>query len=1206
MKTPEILRRLGGKTSDSPLSRIAPELVARANATEEQRMHEARARQAAFGRGAGPILSVLKKRLAEANAADLLNNTAPSITRADFHQLLRSAAAKEPKDRGLGRAATHAYRLWTKEATGALSVGDLARFRAHYIQEFPRSKVASVIDTEVPKFGFNTLPASKLVRIAAQIQRAGGDQSAYDEAITQYGLDQQSAHAFRCRAFIRALVAVADEDEIEDEAHGEERMARRLKARFASDEDPILSRFAQFDEDDELMFDEEGSVRSEETIDSPLTGEPLHIELEEADSGDMPDDGTSVGGPLPQGMEVMGQLDDFAPASLVVMEDPTDPDGGMLEVSVRPLADAGPMPRSDVELEGMPVELSEEEMTVIGRRVARGMCGKCGNDHGLHEACGSRTGDDERSFSDAEVESWEHDARIDGEHYAVYAALGQHMSPQPIDRFPAVSMSAALKRIARHGVRGQLFGNPDRLSRECYIELQDGNHLLVRAEQRPELEGKDEAFGPDIHDQQPDALSFDDDILIGDQVMGKQRQPTAYLVDSVLDGRTAKRAGWELQVNGDADVVLTYQGKQKRKASLSELDQVAKEFLDASAPRQLRYVAHQDRNSGEYVVTTDVPGEGTDQRYNAKRILHAVQKVIPAARGVLRKDAKLQLSFTAGAPELGRVRRILEDQYRAKEYRIAQVDMPPSPGSTGNEGTAQLTPSDPTMLTQNPPVPPGTVAPQQPAQPQQQQSQPPPMQPVQPAGYVGPPVAQPQAPKSAQYGNWLVTFKDPSGNIAEAPVQARSAGLAKSLFERFNDDCDVVKVAQFFDPSEELTSVDEAAALEELAVPDMANDMEMPGSLGDDSGSLSADETDALRAALTHYRNQGLGPMSALDQVASQYQDLLSHHGDKTDTQRHEVEAAIMAMVPEIWAQPALLDKAGQLQQAPSQVIEGEPLGFANMNAPQKSSVTLVYLDNPVRRDDMPAKKKFMANMHRTVTTVARLLGADLHVEGNVNSLVWELQGADADKVRQALEPYMAQGVRFQVKKRAQNVNTQQPDYVQVPSDLGPDSETDDAASNALEAPQVNSQVPMQSQSGTSDSVEPSSPLGHDSETRDVGSFGAPKPRAQPDQQSQTGESFASTDGPAAGLGADSETDPKIHKHMDDVAARADGATRSAAKDPLDVLYEVAQTVAMERGIDCPMELYDDKKVQEVIQDYDLDEPVARDVLQEVLPDDAE
>jgi hypothetical protein len=1233
VKTLETLRRLGGKSPRSPLADVASELVARVNAAEEQRMHEAHARQASLGGGAGPILSVLKKRLAEANAASLVNNAAPAITRADFHQLLREASSKEPKDRGLGRAATHAYRLWSKEATGALTVGDVARFRAHYHEEYPRSKVASVIDTEVPKLGFNVLPAAKLARIAAQIQRAGGDQAAYNEAMVQYGLDQQTAHAFRCRAFVRALVAASDEHEAEDEGHGEERMARRLKARLATDEDPILRRFAQFEEDDgmleeadELHFDEEGNVGSEQTVDSPITGEPLHIELEEGSSEDVPEEDMTAGGPLPQGMEVMGQLEDFAPESVTVMEDPTDPDGGELEVTVRPLDDAGPMPEPD----DAPVELSDEDMTIIGRRIARGMCGKCGGDHGMHEACASRTADDEREFTDDDIEAWEKSVEhyAGAQQYAVYASVNGEMGKKPIDSFPAVSMSAALKRIARHGVRGQLLGNPDRLGTECYVELQDGNHLLIRAaEQQPELKGKDEAFEPDVHDQQPDSLSVTDDILLGDKTMGKQHHPFAALADSVLDGRTAKRAGWELQVNGDADVVLTYQGKQKRKASLGELDEVVREFVDASAPpapRQLHYAAHKHTASGEYLVVTDVPGDTEDQRHNAKRILHAIQKVIPSARGVLRKDAKLQLKFAAGEPELGRVRRILEDQYRAKEYRIAQVDMPPSPGSTANEGTAQLTPADPNQLVQNPPVPAGTVQqPAAPAAPAQQPAQP------APGGYVGPPqaapAAQPQAAKTtnrAVEGSWLITFKDPSGNTAEAPVQARTAGVAKDLFERFNDDCEVVKVAQFMEvaPGEPIGGGEDvplpvADMLDAESVPPDSG-APAPAPMGMDMGgsSLSPEENDALRAALTHYRNQGLGPMSALDQIASQYQDLLSHHGDKTDTQRHDIEAAIMAMVPEIWAQPALLDKAAQMQQVipqvPEQIIEGKPLGFADMNEPQKSSVTLVYLDNPVQ-DDMQAKKKFMANMHRVMTMTSRLLGADLHVEGNVNSLVWELQGADADKVKEELQPYTSQGIRFQVKKRAQltgnepAVNTQQPDYVQVPADLGPDSETDDAASNAVEAPKVNQQVPAQSQPGTSDSVEAGAPLGSDSETKDPGSFGAPKPKAQPDQQPQQGESHASTEGPAAGLGADSETDPKIHKHMDDVAARASGATRSA-NARLDQLYELGERVTKSAGLKSSEELYANAEVQKFIRDHGIDKNAALDVVREVLPNDAD
>lgn len=1074
MKTLDVLQKLGGAAPESPLAAISDVLLKRVSAREEQRHHEAEARRARLGNGAGPLLSVLQKRLAEYRAERLENNAAPAITSADFHGLLRQASATDPQDRGLGRAATHAYRLWSRDAQGALTVGDVARFRSYYTQQFPRSKVGQVIDTEVPKQGFNVLPVRDLARIAAQVTRSGGDQAAYEEAIRFHGLDKQTAHAFRCRAFVRSLVDM--EAESEPAANGD--LSHRVRARMASDTDPILSRFGQVIEDDEMLPPEE-DLESDlaEVIESPITGEPLRFEVEEAeDEEEEPLDGYS--GPLPQGMEVMGQLEDFATTeSVFVVEDPTDPEGGELEVTVRPLENAGPQP-TPLEPEPEPEpELVDEDLDDMEMSASGGKCGACGVNGHEAAACPAK-----RAFR---------------------VSAGR----KTIETFKAQGMSAALARVARHGVEGTVWAVPSRLSREAYIETPAGMWLRVAAE---ELAGKDEAFQPDINEQMDDSLSVDDDILLGDKTMGKQHHPHAALVEGVLEGRTAKRAGWELGVNGDAEVELRYKGKVKRTASLGDLDELADEFTKRSAPRTLQYAAMKHTASGAYVVVTDVPGKSQDEvTYNARRILSAVRKTVPGTKGLLRKDSKLQLDLQyASDPQLGRVRRILEDQYRVKEAQIQPApgsppaDVPPVAGATTNEGPIQPVPMDSGQLTQNSNPSPGTVTPPT-AAPQQAPQQ---------SSYVGP-------PKTVQ-GQWNVTFRTPDGDTAEAPVQARTAAMARTLFMRFNDDCEVVKVAQIVEPGEPLGGSEEAPlpVEEQLMPPPPEADF---GS----SENLSEEERDALRAALVHYRNQGLGPMGALDQLASQYQDLLNRHGDKTDVSRHEVEAEAMALAAEVWTQPAVLEKEAQAEGRALPLIKGKPETRFTAPGMEKHSITLVYFDNP-NRDDLALANR----MHRLVKQTAERLGADVHVDGDVNSLVWELQGVDAAMVEQELA-----GAKdlLKVRKRAQieapNVNTQQPDAVSANPHL-----EDEGDESALEAPTINTQVDPQGNFADTE-------LGKDSETKDPGSFGAAKPKPHPDRETQPGESFADTD-----LGRDSETDPNVGKAYDQAAQKASDSYRSA------------------------------------------------------------
>lgn len=974
MKTRAALKAIANLDSASPLAAIRDTIVERVASNEAARMSAARDRARMTG-GAGPLLSVLQKRLAEYRAAQLVNNAAPAVTCADFHTVLRTASEKaEGRDAGLKRASTHAYRLWTKDPTGSLSVGDVARVRSHYIAEYPRSKVASVIDVEVPKVGYNTLPVTQLTRVAASISRAGGSQEAYDEAITRAGLDTQTHHAFRCRAFVRSLLdGVAPEAEPVNTG-----TAERVALRLATDEDPILGRFAQFIEDEPMPSDDMKPQAEEAAIDSPITGEPMMLELqvEDMNAPDEPDD-MGYSGPLPGGMEVMGQLEDFASEQVVVMQDPTDPEGGELEVSIRPLDDAGPMP-SIIEEEPMPADMPEDEH----EHVAAG----CAEDHEHSAACASRT----------------------ARRFEVYASIDGRLAREPVDSFVvAGGMSAALARIAGHGVEGHIHADPASLADEAFIALANGNFLQVVAAE--ELQGKDEAFTPDVNDQQPDAMpAVDTDIMIGDETMGASAQPFETLANAVLEGRIAKRAGWALSVNGDAEVELHYQGKLKKKASLGWFDTLVSDFVVSSAPEAptpLKYAALRNTETGAYTVVTDVP-QGDDNaalKYNARRILAAIQRVLPGAQGILRKDAKLQMEFEADDAALGRVRRILEDQYRAREFVISAQQMEPMPGSAAAEGQVQLTPTDPNALTQNPPVPAGTVAP-----PMQQQ------QPAgQPQGYVGPP------PRAA----FVVTYKGPDGSLADAPVDARTASVARDLFMKFNGDCEIVKVAQLELPGEPIGGGEEVPMpIEEQLMPEAD-----PMALGADpmmsgGGGLSQEETDALRAALTHYRNQGVGPASALDQLMSQYRDMFERFGDKTDLERHEMEAEAMKLAAEVWTQPAIMEHQAQFD--PS-------------------------------------------------------------------------------------------------------VNNQQPDAVSVDKDLGPDSETDDTVSNALEVSTINTQAPV---SGT---PSKDTALGKDSETNDPGSFGAPKPKAHPDQQPQKGESFADTD-----LGRDSETDPKLMKKLDTGAAK--------------------------------------------------------------------
>ena len=128
------------------------------------------------------------------------------------------------------------------------------------------------------------------------------------------------------------------------------------------------------------------------------------------------------------------------------------------------------------------------------------------------------------------------------------------------------------------------------------------------------------------------------------------------------------------------------------------------------------------------------------------------------------------------------------------------------------------------------------------------------------------------------------------------------------------------------------------------------------------------------------------------------------------------------------------------------------------------------------------------------------------------------------------------------------SVNEQQDDYVNVPDDasqvLGPDSETDDSANQALEAPNINEQVDtIAEQPGTSGADTSTEP---DTETNDPGDFGAGSIQPHHPATDQQGVSLPNTD-----LGEDSDTgDNPTTKKWDSVSSGTPNDRSAQADEP--------------------------------------------------------
>ena len=150
-----------------------------------------------------PVFDVLRQKLAA--LASQQDSTMPVVMRFDAYQVVRHASeTTKREDRGLKQLAHHLEKLWTEDPMGSLTLGDLNTLRAHYKDTYPKSRSAKVIETEIPKVGYSTLPVAKLARIAATIN----DQEDFDNAIALHGLKGDQMNQVRARTLIRELVSI--------------------------------------------------------------------------------------------------------------------------------------------------------------------------------------------------------------------------------------------------------------------------------------------------------------------------------------------------------------------------------------------------------------------------------------------------------------------------------------------------------------------------------------------------------------------------------------------------------------------------------------------------------------------------------------------------------------------------------------------------------------------------------------------------------------------------------------------------------------------------------------------------------------------------------------------------------------------------------------------------------------------------------------
>jgi hypothetical protein len=189
-----------------PLAEHAERFVA-AYDEREQRIVEAKNRDTVLQ----PVLDVLRRKVA--SVAGEQDRATPVAMRFDAFQAIKTAA-ETSKDRGLAHLARHLEQMWHKDPMGSITLGEVSDLRAHYAANYPKSKIAKVMESEIYKVGYNTLPIAQLVRIASQIT----DQADYDAVIVRANLQGDKPNQVRARTLIRELVALRGTETVEKQA----------------------------------------------------------------------------------------------------------------------------------------------------------------------------------------------------------------------------------------------------------------------------------------------------------------------------------------------------------------------------------------------------------------------------------------------------------------------------------------------------------------------------------------------------------------------------------------------------------------------------------------------------------------------------------------------------------------------------------------------------------------------------------------------------------------------------------------------------------------------------------------------------------------------------------------------------------------------------------------------------------------------------
>jgi hypothetical protein len=144
------------------------------------------------------LLTTLRKKVAKLSSDDA--GRMPVITRFDLVNGMKSLGST---DHGVRSFVAHIEKMWHADPLGAFTYSALSEVVGHYNDQFPRSKIASLVNGQCVKSGLHKLPVAKLSRLAKKINT----QEDFDSIVEINGFAGDRPEQIRARTMLRELAA---------------------------------------------------------------------------------------------------------------------------------------------------------------------------------------------------------------------------------------------------------------------------------------------------------------------------------------------------------------------------------------------------------------------------------------------------------------------------------------------------------------------------------------------------------------------------------------------------------------------------------------------------------------------------------------------------------------------------------------------------------------------------------------------------------------------------------------------------------------------------------------------------------------------------------------------------------------------------------------------------------------------------------------